>query len=324
MRHLPSTWRNTPLLNPKGMILVMKSILAEEPHEAPGKDDGAARKGRESFEAWQKTVEEAQNVMVRNLTFVEVLPGRAVHHILPALARIYAKLRCSGLPLYRIHCDRARELISAQVRRWTLDPTSDDSYKSNGRVEGELGVVKKHVRTVITTAALDMAMWPLAALHIGERRLRSQHRAYALKKSWQDRYQSWREIRDEVRVLGPASQSSMTVQPLEANKFFYTDDVVVPSADQPEAGDMMVHLPALSDSPQRPAWQDGIPRRRVTEKTAIPQVSMLHMEGEDAWCQTWLCRHRDVSDAFNPNDPNLFKPEVSSDSWTIETPERQS
>ena len=120
----------------------MKSILAEEPHEAPGKDDGAARKGRESFEAWQKTVEEAQNVMVRNLTFVEVLPGRAVHHILPALARIYAKLRCSGLPLYRIHCDRARELISAQVRRWTLDPTSDDSYKSNGRVEGELGGVK--------------------------------------------------------------------------------------------------------------------------------------------------------------------------------------
>ena len=54
-------------------------------------------------------------------------------------------------------------------------------------------------------------------------------RAYALKKSWQDRYQPWRELCDEVVVLGPALQSSMTTtnyyaQSLETKKFFYTDD----------------------------------------------------------------------------------------------------
>ena len=96
-------------------------------------------KGRTAFDAWQKEVEKIQDVTVRNLTFVEVLPGRSVQHILPALARIYARLRSLGLPLYRLHCDRARELISAPVRRWTLDRgivttlTSGSSYKSNGR-----------------------------------------------------------------------------------------------------------------------------------------------------------------------------------------------
>ena len=41
-------------------------------------------------------MEENQDVMVRNLTFVETLSGRAVHHILPALAKIYAKLEKLG------------------------------------------------------------------------------------------------------------------------------------------------------------------------------------------------------------------------------------
>ena len=193
---------------------------------------------------------------MRNVTFVEVLPGRAVHHILQALARIYARLRSLGLPLYRLHCDRARELISAPVRRWTLDRgivttlTSGDSYKSNGRCEGELGVIKKHVRTVVSTSGLGLEHWPLVATHVGERRLRGQlrslglpvghllqfgTRAYALKKSWQDRYQPWRDVRDEVIILGPALQSSLTstsyyVQSVETKRFFYTDDVVVPSS----------------------------------------------------------------------------------------------
>ena len=154
-----------------------------EPDGIPGESAAAEQKGQSAFAAWQKEVEAAQDVQVRNLTFVDVLPCRAVHHILPALARIYARLRSLGLPRYRLHCDRARELISAPVRRWTLDRgiittlTSGDSYKSNGRVEGELGVVKKHVRTIIAASDLGLESWPLAAIHIGERRLRGQLRS---------------------------------------------------------------------------------------------------------------------------------------------------
>ena len=50
------------------------------------------------------------------------------------------------------------------MRLWTLDRgitttlTSGGSYKSNGRVEGELGVVKKHVRTILTATGLGLEM----------------------------------------------------------------------------------------------------------------------------------------------------------------------
>ena len=182
----------------------------EEPVDGaliPG-EEAALRACQASHAAWHQMVEKSKDVMVKNLTFVEVLNGRAVHHILPALARIYARLRSLGLPVHRIHCDRARELISAPVRRWSLDRgivttlTTGDSYKSNGRVEGELGEVKKHVRTIVASSELGLDKWPLAAIHIGERRLRGQLRslgypsgpllkfgakAYALKKSWQER-----------------------------------------------------------------------------------------------------------------------------------------
>ena len=322
----------------------------EGPREAG--DDAAVKRGQAAMEAWQSRVQEAQDVAVRNVTFVEVLPGRAVHHILQALARIYARLRSLGLPLYRLHCDRARELISAPVRRWTLDRgivttlTSGDSYKSNGRCEGELGVIKKHVRTVVSTSGLGLEHWPLVATHVGERRLRGQlrslglpvghllqfgTRAYALKKSWQDRYQPWRDIRDEVIILGPALQSSLTstsyyVQSVETKRFFYTDDVVVPSHTQPEAADACVYLPEIGDQPpSTPSWEGQIPRRRLREKTAVPQLSMVYMEGEMSACvQKWLCEHRALFDEHAPNDPVLASLEVSSDSWTVETPARTS
>ena len=348
------------------------ALLREEPvEEAPNEgEDAAVRACQASFDSWHQLVEDSKDVAVRNLTFVEVLNGRAVNNILQALARIYARLRSLGLPIYRLHSDRARELISAPVRRWTLDRgivttlTTGGSFKTNGRVEGELGVVKKHIRTVVAATEVGLDKWPLAAIHIGERRLRGQLRslgfpsgpllkfgakAFALKKSWQERYQPWREVRDEVVILGPAVQSSLTttsyyVQSVTSHRYFYTDDVVIPSADQPEANDAIVHLPEIGDAAPRPMWHGAIPRRRLREKTAIPQVSMIHMEGETgggvnsswwhrwlcdhrefaSWWQRWLCDHRDSFEIMMPNDVRLFSLEVSSDSWTIETPERTS
>ena len=217
------------------MIRAADEIPGEDQVNAPSQAmaDAAVRAGHTAFDAWQKEVASVQDVAVRNLTFVEVLPSRGVQHILRALARIYARLRSLGLPLYRLHCDRARELISAPVRRWTLDRsivttlTSGDSYKSNGRVEGDLGVIKKtcsnhhdlhgfgpqpvaigghpHRRTPAsrTTQKSWSPRWTFAEFGA---------KAYALKKSWRDRYQPWRTIRDEVQVLGPALQSSVTSQ----------------------------------------------------------------------------------------------------------------
>ena len=114
-----------------------------------GEGEDGGRVAEEStngcLDAWQKLVEDSQNVAVRNVTMVEVVESRTVQHILPAVARIYSRLRQLGLPVMRLHSDRAREFTSLAVRRWAqardivVTKTSGDNYKANGRCECALG-----------------------------------------------------------------------------------------------------------------------------------------------------------------------------------------
>ena len=52
--------------------------------------------------------------------------------------------------------------------------TPGSAYKTNGRVESEMNMVKKGVRTLIAAGACPLERWPLAARQVGERRLRHQ------------------------------------------------------------------------------------------------------------------------------------------------------
>jgi len=276
----------------------------------PHAGDGPAEQAmRGADEVWHRLVQDATNVGVMNLTFVELLGSRSVAEVLPALARIYARLRALGLPLLRLHCDRARELVAAPVRRWTLDRgivttlTSGSSYKSNGRVESEVGATKRAIKTLISAGLCPAELWPLAARHIGERRLRNQlknvgwpaspmlrfgSKAFALRKSWQERYTDWRDAREEVVVMGPDKFSSLTttsyyVKSLSTGKFFYTDDVVQPPGDVPldlQPEPPAIYLEERGDRASPPQW-NGVPTRRLRGKTAVPAISMVSIEGED-------------------------------------------
>jgi hypothetical protein len=105
-----------------------------------------------------------------------------------------------------------------------------------------MNMVKKSIRTLISAQLGTLTQWPLIARHIGERRLRSQLQllgwpvgrllkfgatAFALRKSWQARYAPWREVREEVTILGPDMNSSLTntgylVQSKDSGRrFFY-------------------------------------------------------------------------------------------------------
>ena len=92
----------------------------------------------------------------------------------------------------------------------------------------------------IRASGLDSNLWPLIMRHMGQRRLREQMRlmgvptpmllpvgstVYALKKIWHEIYQDWREVREQVRVLGPDKYSSMSspsyvVQSVENGNWF--------------------------------------------------------------------------------------------------------
>ena len=281
--------------------------LREQHHEPPELPAAQQESLGGALDAWSKLVQEAQQVGVKNLTFVETLSSRAVTHVLPALARIRARLCALGLPLLRVHCDRARELCSKEVRKWTLDRgiittlTTGSSFKSNGRVENEVGSIKRAIRTLVSAKICTLEQWPLAARHIAERRLRLQlqrvgwpsapllrfgSRAFALRKSWQERYFPWRECREEVVILGPDRFSSLTstnyyVQSVATKKYFYTDDVVVTTPDQ-QAIEDAVFLPVRGEQPM---LLDGhAPHRRIHGKQHVPALqSMMFIEGENGW-----------------------------------------
>ena len=193
-----------------------------------------------------RLINESKDVTVRNLTFAE-----------PIANEIYACLRSLCCPVYRMHSDRASEFLARPVHQWCLDRgivqtmTPGSAFKTNGRAENEVGMIKKGVRTLISAHACPLDRWPLAVRHVGERRLRNQlnpagwpvgkllrfgSKAYALKKSWQDRYAQWRDCREEVVVWGPADGSSITtttyfVKSTATNRCFYADDVVIPADD---------------------------------------------------------------------------------------------
>ena len=314
--------------------------LREQHHEPPELPAAQQESLGGALDAWSKLVQEAQQVGVKNLTFVETLSSRAVTHVLPALARIRARLCALGLPLLRVHCDRARELCSKEVRKWTLDRgiittlTTGSSFKSNGRVENEVGSIKRAIRTLVSAKICTLEQWPLAARHIAERRLRLQlqrvgwpsapllrfgSRAFALRKSWQERYFPWRDCREEVVILGPDRFSSLTstnyyVQSVATKKYFYTDDVVVTTPDQ-QAIEDAVFLPVRGEQPM---LLDGhAPHRRIHGKQHVPALqSMMFIEGENGWgngidfeVPSYIQKHFDLEAVTGSGD----------ESWTLGT-----
>ena len=299
-------------------------------------------------DTWMRLINESKDVTVRNLTFAEPIADRNVHNVLPAIAKIYARLRSLGCPVYRMHSDRAREFLAKPVHQWCLDRgivqtmTPGSAFKTNGRAENEVGMIKKGARTLISAGACPLDRWPLAVRHVGERRLRNQlnqagwpvgkllrfgSKAYALKKSWQDRYAQWRDCREEVVVWGPAEGSSITtttyyVKAIATERCFYTDDVVIPADDGMNAavdagpgGEVLPYLPERDGGQAQPLFRDGVPARRLRSKTAPPPaiatMSMLHIEGE----KRILAKFGSVFEFALPPDNEI----ASEGSWTLET-----
>ena len=267
---------------------------------------------RGADEVWHRMIEEATDVGVKNLTFVELLGSRSVGEVMPALARIHARLQALGLPVLRLHCDRARELVAAPVRRWTLDRgiiTTLTSGSPCGVGGGSYKAWRQdtHLGKVVSLRALAVGRqthWRKTALQSAER---SWMACISNAAVWQQsiclaqimaralHYTDWRDARKEVVVMGPDKFSPLTttsyyVKSLATGKFFYTDDVVQPAADAPQEPaeePQAIYLEERGDRASPPMWS-GTPTRRLWGKTTAPAISMVSIKGEDKGqgCQT--------------------------------------
>ena len=150
---------------------------------AGGDDPGAMRPEKASalLEEWERLEVEAEDVEVRNYTLVECLKSRHHTEVVSAMARMVARLKYLGLEVRRIHSDAAQEMLS--TRKWCNDRsiyrtfTCGGDWKSNGRAEAEIGVIRRGINTLLKATGDDEKYWPLMARHIGERRGRMQLQA---------------------------------------------------------------------------------------------------------------------------------------------------
>ena len=91
---------------------------AEEAEHPEGVDERTLGRAKASYNSWMKLVEECKQVKVKTLTFTETIASRHTSNLLEGIAKIYSRIRSLGLPVLRLHADRAREFTSQVVQNW--------------------------------------------------------------------------------------------------------------------------------------------------------------------------------------------------------------
>lgn len=264
-------------------------------------DPKATERAKIAYDSWMKIVEHCQQVKVKTLTFAEVIASRSTSHVMEGLSKIYTKVRSLGLPVLRLHADRARELTSKAVQAWchsrdiVTTYTCGSDWKSNGRAENEIGLVKRHAKVLMKAHNISEDLWPILVRHAAERRLRWQlqqvgypvpdllpffTKVFVKRKSWNQRYAAWRWERAPGRIMGPDPWSSLTsggycVQ-LEDGKFLASTDVVVEQSQH--GGDVNVDM-VVQERLQLPSEQPlgEVPRRRLRYKQGVPQLAKIEL-----------------------------------------------
>ena len=132
-------------------------------------------------QAWLEHVEGLEGAVgLQNVTLVEILESRHIGHIVEAASRVFGRFRALGVPILRVHTDREKSFLSKPFQRWCMGHalyqtmTSGDDGPANGRVEAEVGQIKRRLRVLLATSGLALQDWPGVARWAGEERLRNQ------------------------------------------------------------------------------------------------------------------------------------------------------
>ena len=118
------------------------------------------------FQALYKEVGDTMEYQA--LHFAIPLKSRLTPEIEQAVKQVYLQIRSEGLPVTRVHSDRARELRGSKLRAWLFHrdvlPTTGEAQapQTNGRAEAGVRRAKTRTKTLLRAAGLDSCCWPYA------------------------------------------------------------------------------------------------------------------------------------------------------------------
>ena len=141
--------------------------LYKDPAEGCVKDSDPEREAAEASEPFEYSM----------AYFIRPLRSRKSGEALRALQEIYIDLKMLGLPVNRLHADRAREFRTPEVGEWAasrdiqVTRTEGDAPAQNGAAEQAVKYIKSRTRILLSSAqelsghkAKDVkTWWPLAA-----------------------------------------------------------------------------------------------------------------------------------------------------------------
>ena len=181
---IPADWQEDaadPLAEPgeQGFSLDPAESEAED-EEDPESPEARDKRAQECNDRWKEAIKELQKpVRVVPLVFAEPIASKTASVVLRAIQRIYSKIRLQGLSVRRLHTDNGREFNNKQLKAWAYARDIFPTYsvpgdpRSNGRVEGIVGLAKNGMRALLRTQGSTASWWPHAARQWAEGRYRA-------------------------------------------------------------------------------------------------------------------------------------------------------
>ena len=141
----------------------------EEPEEHEHSEDPECEAQEDE---WKKKVADLRKPMeLQMLRFCVPLERHTGKEILECIQDLYVQLRAMGLPLTRIHSDRAREFRVKPVRKWCRDRDIYQTFTEglaptqNAVAESHVKWLKGKARVHLNEMELDKEFWPCAMKH---------------------------------------------------------------------------------------------------------------------------------------------------------------
>ena len=157
-----------PDLEPEAMPPEDDFLEEQGPPDPPldQEDQAELEKSNEKFQALYKEI--GDGMEYQTLHYAVPLKTRLIPEVEAAAKQLYLQIRAEGLPVTRVHSDRARELRGKGLRSWLLHrdilPTTGEAQapQTNGRAEAGVKRAKTRTKTLLKASGLDPCCWPLA------------------------------------------------------------------------------------------------------------------------------------------------------------------